>query len=272
VSGEFCVVCGRTDLPLVDAVCADCFVQSHALLTAVESPTVVICPTCGARRVGAHWERSGASELMGAEDLAPMVAVHPEAGVRRIEWTETGLNPMLRELEGVAQVRFRGTERTLPVHLTVKIEHRTCEECSRRTGRYYTAIIQLRGPEGRNRLPPRELRTILWEMFERVFKEARADWKKALSWKEELPEGWDFYVTDTLAARALARLLKSRLGAEFKESATLWGRKKGKDVYRVTLCLRVPLATTKPPADVESPGGAARPARGSPRLGSSRSA
>lgn len=241
MAAEFCVVCGRTDRPLVDGVCADCYVKDHALLTPVEAPSLVLCPTCGSRRVGAHWERQGASELLSAEDLAPLVKVHPEAGVRRIEWTETGTNPLVRELDGVAQVRFRGTERAVPVHLTVRIQHRTCEECSRRTGHYYTAIIQLRGPEGRSRLPARELRAALWQEWERVLPEARTDWRKALSWREELPEGWDFYVTDTLAARSLARLLKSRLAAELKESATLWGRKKGKDVYRVTFCLRVPL-------------------------------
>jgi NMD protein affecting ribosome stability and mRNA decay len=38
----------------------------------------------------------------------------------------------------------------------------------------------------------------------------------------------------------VARFAKTRLGAQLKESATLWGRKNGKDVYRVTFCLRVP--------------------------------
>ncbi|HXQ94856.1 MAG TPA: NMD3-related protein, partial [Thermoplasmata archaeon] len=68
----------------------------------------------------------------------------------------------------------------------------------------------------------------------------KKEWREAFSWREPLPEGWDYYLLNTLAARSVARFAKSRLGAELKESATLWGRKNGKDVYRVTFCLRIP--------------------------------
>ena len=38
----------------------------------------------------------------------------------------------------------------------------------------------------------------------RLVREMRPDWRKAVSWREELPEGWDCFFTDTLAARAVA--------------------------------------------------------------------
>ena|SRR5690348_11318731 len=124
--------------------------------------------------------------------------------------------------------------------MTVKIEHRTCPDCSRRSGRYFTARLQLRAEEDGPAESAPERRARLERAWATILPEARGDWKRALSWKEPLPEGWDYFLTDTLAARSLARLAKARLHAELKETATLWGRKDGHDVYRVTICLRIP--------------------------------
>jgi NMD protein affecting ribosome stability and mRNA decay len=76
-----------------------------------------------------------------------------------------------------------------------------------------------------------------------------------MSWREELPEGYDVFFTETLAARSVARVAKQKFHATVKESATLFGRKDGQDIYRVTLCLRFPRAGP----DVASPAVATRP-------------
>jgi nonsense-mediated mRNA decay protein 3 len=238
--GEFCVSCGRTDRPLVDGECADCFAKRVTLVTAPERPSIVICPTCGSRRIGQHWEPSDAGERLTAADLTPLLVPHPEAAIRRADWTELSGSPMQRDLEGTVALRARGAELIARVRFTLKVEHRTCPECSRRSGKFYTARIQLRGGVDDPRESARARRDRLEADWNRVLPQAKPAWRNALSWAEPLPEGWDFYLTDTLAARSLARLVKQRLGAELKESATLWGRKDGHDVYRVTICLRVP--------------------------------
>jgi nonsense-mediated mRNA decay protein 3 len=249
--GEFCVVCGATGRPLVDGVCAECAVDRTVLLTAPERQTVTVCPTCGAREVGAHWERRGASRLLTAEDLSPFLEVHPEAGVRRIRWEETGATPTVRSYVGRAHVVFRGAVRDVEVPLSVRVVSKTCPECSRRSGRYYTAIIQLRGPvEGRTERPV-VLRTRLEREWRAILRETPPKWREALSWTEALPEGWDCYFTETMPARSIARLAKQRFGASLKESASLFGRKDGHDVYRVTFCLRF----ARPP---EPPGAVGR--------------
>jgi 60S ribosomal export protein NMD3 len=246
MAGEFCVVCGRSDVPLVDGVCADCYAKQHTLVRAPEQALVVICPTCGSRQVRRHWEREGAPPNLSSEDLAPLLEILPEVGLRRTRWTETMAGETVRRLEGEADVLFRGTERTVPLSLTVRIESRTCPTCSRRSGNYYTAIIQLRGPEERRRPPATVLRTQIADAYDRIATDFRADWRKAITRREALPEGWNLYLTDTLAARGIARMIKSRTGGDLKESATLWGRRKGQDVYRVTFRLRLPLPAASP--------------------------
>jgi len=238
--GEFCVVCGATDRPLVEGVCAPCAADRTTLLSAPKRAEVTICPHCGARQVGAHWERSGASPVLTSEDLTPFLEMPEEVGVRRVRWEETEATDTVREFVGRARVRFRGVERDVEVPLSVRIVHRTCPECSRKSGRYYTAILQLRGPvDGPSEKADRR-RARLDEEWTRLVREMRPDWRKAVSFREELPEGWDCYFTDTLAARAVAKLAKQRFGASVKVSSSLVGRKNGQDLYRVTFCLRFP--------------------------------
>ncbi|MCI4322142.1 MAG: hypothetical protein L3K05_07555, partial [Thermoplasmata archaeon] len=123
--GEFCVVCGREDLPTTDGVCADCFAKRTSLLRVEGRPIVVICPTCGARQAGSMWERRGAPTVLTPEDLMPLLVVHPEAGVRRVRWSEGGKTVLLRDLAASADVAIRGQLRTETVKFEVKIEHHT---------------------------------------------------------------------------------------------------------------------------------------------------
>jgi nonsense-mediated mRNA decay protein 3 len=240
-AGEFCVLCGRTGLPLANGVCAECEASRRTLVSAQPHASVTLCPTCGAREVGKHWERAGSSALLGSEDLAPFLVPDDEVGIRRVEWQETGSNPMLKNIHGDVHVRFRGLERVVPVDFTARLVHRTCPDCSRRSGHYYTALIQLRGPEeGAKRRAP-ELRARLAEIWDATMPSARADWKGHHSWTEKKPEGWDHFFTETLSARNIARLFKDRFGAEVKESASLYGRKDGRDLYRVTFAVRLPV-------------------------------
>lgn len=257
-SGEFCVVCGRTGRELVDGVCAACAAERTVLVGAPARVEVVLCPQCGARRVGARWERSGAPPIPSARDLMPFLSVHPEVSVREVRWEEREVGRTVREMVGHARVVFRGIERTVDIPLSVRTVARTCTDCGRRSGRYYTARLQLRGPEGSRTRRPRELKAQLVERWEGLLGELRADVRRAISWTEELPEGWDVYLTDTLAARAIARLARQRFGAGVQESASLFGRKQGQDVYRVTFCVRfpgviAPVPRSRPPEEDAGP-------------------
>jgi nonsense-mediated mRNA decay protein 3 len=251
MAAEFCVVCGRTDQPLADGVCPDCFAKRTSLVSVAQHPKVVICPTCGARLVGRHWEGSGSPTMLGPTDLLPFLRPHEEVAIRRVAWEEKGANPLVRDIKGQVSVRFRGTEQVVPVHFSVQIEHRTCTDCSRRSGHYYTSILQLRGDGTGRHESARDLRARLARVWDTALKECRADWHHALAFKEERPEGWDMFLSDTLVARALSRWMKTRFHADLKESATLWGRKDGRDVYRVTFCLRIP---ARPADEIERPG------------------
>jgi nonsense-mediated mRNA decay protein 3 len=248
VEGEFCVVCGATGRALVDGVCAECAADRTVLVSAPKRGEVVVCPHCGSRQVRNHWERAGASSVLTAEDLAPFLVIHPEVALRRVQWEETQATATVRELVGRAHVVFRGAARDVEVPISVRTISKTCPDCSRKSGKYYTAILQLRGPTERVSEKSVALRERLDATWKEMMADARPDWRHAVSWREELPEGWDCYFTETLAARSVARLAKQRFGASLVESASLFGRKNGQEVYRVTFCLRFPRPPSGPPA------------------------
>jgi nonsense-mediated mRNA decay protein 3 len=250
---EFCVVCGRTGRALVDGLCADCAADRTVLISVPEHAEVVLCPTCGARLKGSHWEGAGTSLELTPEDLAPFLTYHPEVGLRSVRWDEDRATSTTRDLTGHAKVGFRGVEREVELPLSVRSLHRTCPTCSRRSGKYYTAIVQLRGTGDDRAEKARDLRARLEVIWQAMLKESRSDWKESCSWTEELPEGWNCYFSETLAARSVARLARQRFGAQLTESASLYGRKDGQDLYRVTFCLRFPRAAS--PVRPKSPKG-----------------
>ena len=239
-AGEFCVVCGRTGVPLEDGVCADCAADRTPLARMPAQVEVVLCPQCGARLARGRWSDPGTPTVVTATDLEPFVTVHPEAALRSIRWEEHSRTGTVRELEGTARLRFRGIERTVPLAVRARVVARSCTDCGRRSGRYYTALVQLRGVSAPRTRRPKELRERLAGVWDGLVAESRPDWRSAVGWREELPEGLDVYFTDTLAARSVARLAKQRFGARIVESASLFGRKNGQDIYRVTFCLRFP--------------------------------
>jgi 60S ribosomal export protein NMD3 len=256
-SKEFCAGCGRVDVALANGVCADCAADRVVLAAAGRRAEIVLCPSCGARRSGGLWDRAGETPVLTADDLTPLIEVHPEAGLRRVDWTETRASPTIREFVGRAHLVFRGAEREVEIPLSVRLVARSCPECSRRSGRFYTAIVQLRGPATGPHERSRELRDRLGRTWTRLLEDARPDWRNALSWHEERPEGLDCYFTNTLAARSIARLAKQRFGAAMTESASLFGRRKGQEVYRVTFCLRFGREAGPTPAPHRRPAGAA---------------
>lgn len=56
--------------------------------------------------------------------------------------------------------------------------------------------------------------------------------------EEKVKGGFDIYLGDKNFTRNLGRKLQERFGGEQKVTASLWGRKEGKEVYRLTVLFR----------------------------------
>jgi nonsense-mediated mRNA decay protein 3 len=130
-----------------------------------------------------------------------------------------------------------------PVHAEaeteVRIQRTACDMCSRESGGYFEAIVQIRAA---GRFPTEEEKrrcmAIAREAMESMKK--KGDRLAFISDVLEQKEGLDLYMGSMNASRQVCRLITSELGGSFSESPTLVGMKDGKNVYRVTFSVRLP--------------------------------
>ncbi len=88
---------------------------------------------------------------------------------------------------------------------------------------YFEANVQLRDVS-------QEVVTFVEEEIKRA--------KILVSKVEDVKNGVDYYLADVNQAKALGRLLQTRFGGDFKMTSSIYGRKDGKEIYRVTILFR----------------------------------
>lgn len=117
-----------------------------------------------------------------------------------------------------------GRDRIFPVKekINVSIVKNLCPDCSRKSGGYFEAIIQLRGPLSRINRYDKMLR--------------KAIMKKTFVTKQvERKEGLDLYIGNS---KAVVEAL-SEMGIKAKITRKLSGEREGKRLYRTTFLLRL---------------------------------
>jgi len=139
-----------------------------------------------------------------------------------------------KALEAELEVGVTGQVLDIPyttaLNTTLVIRKVLCPICSRRAGRYYEATIQLRSDSIEK--PLTEVHAIIDRLYRKN--------KMAFIVEESLVKGGvDIKLGSHKAAKAVSTHFKKHHGALVKESATLVGRKEGKDLYRTTVLIKV---------------------------------
>ena len=88
---------------------------------------------------------------------------------------------------------------------------------------YFEAILQLRDVD-------KEVVDYVEDEIARV--------KLSVAKTVKLKNGIDYYLSSNSLTRALGKRLKERFGGNNKETSSLWGVKKDREVYRVTVLFR----------------------------------
>ncbi|HID04244.1 MAG TPA: hypothetical protein EYP20_00400, partial [Aigarchaeota archaeon] len=249
-----CVRCGREVDKLVDGrLCPKCYLELYGFGRPPAKLQLVVCTRCGSYRYQGRWFPAPGDG--GLEDVAALVF---QASFKPTEYTE------YYRVEDVeidydaeqALVRVAGRlqgmehEDTIVYSMPVVVQKQICPVCFQRAAGVPTAIVQIRGYDGRlsedDRIAVEEIIDELGESIEDVIISV-----------DELREGIDLKMLDQNAARNLAARLRSRLAARVKESHKVVGRRNdGRRVSRLTLSVRLPFF--KPGTLVEYQGSLAR--------------
>ncbi|MEM2874916.1 MAG: 60S ribosomal export protein NMD3 [Candidatus Hadarchaeales archaeon] len=248
VRKRFCYRCGAGEEsgPLIDGLCSICYSAENALVQAPGETEVLLCESCGSHLVGKAWKRPSGrdpveSAMVDAALSALRIAVTGPSGVTRVPLeqassvrVEAKAIPERKQVRITAHGRVHELQPEVAeeVAIGVKVKRGKCDACRlRRSGRF-EAILQVRGE-----LDPKRIS----EVKEMVGESVRGAEPLALvSRVIELREGLDFYVHPAGVARQVALRMKSKFGAEVKESVKLVGQTKdGRRRYRYTFLVRL---------------------------------
>ena len=235
MKGRFCPKCGKSDKAFYGNFCIDCYLKDHPDVLHLENISFNQCPRCLRVFSRGEWE-SGKPEHM--EELissrVKTALIDPSIHVVLLEG-----NAKREIYEVTVEGQLGGEQVSLANEVQVKYVKDMCNVCSRKSGNYYEAIIQLRPKEKVVDLD--RLKTAL--IFLR--NEARALTKKdrhAEIFRYELVKnGIDIYFGSSRVAKISLQHLQSTYDPVIKESYTLRGvdKETGKKRYSVTYSVRV---------------------------------
>lgn len=233
---SFCVECGREG-PTVEGLCGPCFRTKNPLVHAPDAIDAVVCGGCGRVETGGGWARV---PLESAIPVLLQAHVPVDPRTTRPAFTHSVQREDDRNYRLTVKVSGRIHDLEIVESFTtrLRVKRGLCPTCSRRRGKYYEGIVQVRA-EGRALTA--EERDRLVGFVEGAVSRRVAKGEEAFVSKVEVVRGGaDVYLSTNGLARTVARELADAFHGTVGSSPKLYGQRDGKEVYRVTYVVRIP--------------------------------
>ncbi len=208
----------------------------------IEPPLVVysrICPTCGSVFKKGKWTSKEDEGGTIIESVKDELKINKQAQNTEMTLSPKQLDYSRYMVHVEAKATINGAAIDAAHDVEVRINRETCEMCSRISGGYFEAIVQIRADK---RIPTREeldkCRSIAEEVAARA--QEKGDRLAFIAKNVELDEGIDLYVGEIKLGKQICRAIIDVFGGRFAESPKLVGQKHGVDLYRITFALRLP--------------------------------
>ena len=218
-----CPNCGKDesafDEPFIGAFCPDCFSSKKILFEVKQPLELEFCQKCGKARFTGVWEYPNSERL--AMYLTGKIRSEYQFTVKPLGLTTPENNMLQIEVE-ISLELPQGSTAVKKTTRTVTLLPTQCVSCSQRSGGYFEAIIQLRGDAAKI-----ARRTALIK--------AMVGNESFVAKVEELKEGTDIYVGNFRTATDVL----SKLKLTYTQANKLAGKKRGKDLYRRSYCVRL---------------------------------
>lgn len=233
MTSKFCPKCGRVETknnPLVNEFCQTCFSKDNPLLQKYKKLKVIICPSCKSYLHKNKWQPAFSSEKslnlkkIIKHLLPEKLKFSPGSKISSIE-IHPNLTKRPVEAETVMRGIINGVKSKETYLFLLEVESSLCNLCKKRNSSYFEATIQIR--------PKNE------KLLNFIRQDLKQRGKIFISSSEENKYGYDLNITSKKYINSLLQKVKKKFQVDSKITKTLFGRKKGKDVYRITLLLRL---------------------------------
>jgi nonsense-mediated mRNA decay protein 3 len=233
----FCVECGLEG-DLIGVLCEKCYSEKRVWAKLPVHVDLTSCAHCSRFLIDDNWYaidsvRDAIQRMIESSLTVPKGA---KASSVKVSLDERDQRNLDAEVEVEISVEGRIFHKS--VHTTVRLKGGSCMTCSKQQGNYFEAVLQVRGDE--RTMDERTLERIQKVVAERVSTMRKTNASAFVSRVENVRGGLDFYFGTIPSARILARELQDSLCADYKESNSLWGRRGGKEIYRMTFLVRIP--------------------------------
>ena len=231
----FCVECGREG-PTLDGLCGSCFRKRNPLLQPPEAVDAVVCGDCGKVETGSGWARIDLEAAIPVL-LRAQIPVHPRA--TRVTFTHVSRREGEQNLGLAVKAAawVEGLELVESFHTRLRVKRGLCPTCNRRHSKYYEGILQVRA-DSRPLTAAERDRLVAFVEAEVARRSAKGE-ELFISRIEDVRGGADVYLSSNSTARTIARALADEFRGTVGASPKLHGRRKGKDLYRVTYLVRI---------------------------------
>jgi nonsense-mediated mRNA decay protein 3 len=233
----FCVECGKEGSIFKDGVCIDCYLKSHSFTKSPEILDITTCVHCESFKYKNTWS----SEIFG-EIIRKTIKNNFEISK---ELQKVDINTDCKEAKNGYECKvyisgfIDSHEITEEHNVLVRIKKTVCDVCSKRSGGYHEAIIQVRTD---NRKFTDEELVSIQSFVERQVENLKTKGNRGLFITDFGQEhgGLDFFLSDRSAAQMITKKLQDEFGGNVKQSSKNIGMKDSKQIYRVTYLLRIP--------------------------------
>ena len=203
-----------------------------------EFTDVTVCAHCSSFLIGERWMEMNSVKDAADNLLRSSLSTPEGVAVAAFDVALDEKDERTFEATVTLELVVGGHQFQRQLMSTVRVRRASCTECSKQKGSYFEAIIQVRGDS-------RALDADGMEGIQRIvharIDAIRADAREVfISRAERVKGGLDFYISTIQSARIVARELQELYSAEYGESPSLWGRKGGQEVHRVTFLVRLP--------------------------------
>lgn len=214
--------------------------KSMKILSFPEHLDVTVCSVCGAKLIRGRWQITERT----AEELAFEASYYSLQVHQDIQDPELELRLMKRgATRYLARFSLKGTFKGIPIEesgeTAIKIILTACDRCSRMAGKYFEAVVQIRGSSK----PPSKAeidkcKDISFSLMEAAYRSG--DQLAFIQDIKETKGGIDLIIGSTQLGKQIARSIFEHFGGRILESASLAGKKDGIDIYRTTILVRFP--------------------------------
>lgn len=212
ISMKFCFLCGKNTEDLVEGYCEDCYNKEFNLIEVPEKMVFTVCSRCDHIKHRNKWEDIEVGELL--KDKVKVLGRDVSIRIKKND-----------VLHIVAKGYLKGSKKIKEEEhvIALKPSKKVCIDCSRKSGGYFEATIQLRGKTT-------EAMDFIDDQIIRENQTFRV---------EKIKNGFDIYLADSSFADRLTNEIKKKFDARIKKNYKLVTRKKGKDIYRSSILVRI---------------------------------